>query len=66
MANMNRISELKRNLYSLAVLRFGKITPCRGRTFEECFTNNEGNLAFWFNDRNGNTHLVTNNPMGRG
>ena len=66
MANTIRVIEVKKSLYSRAVRRFGEITPCYGRTFNECFTKNEGNLAFWFNDRTGNTHLVTNNPPGRG
>jgi hypothetical protein len=38
----------------------GEITPCYGKaTLEECFTEEPGfGLLFWFNTKDGSTHMV--------
>ena len=48
----------ERKLMAKAKARFGRIAPCRGKTFTQCFLVQDGKLQFWFNDATGNTHLL--------
>jgi hypothetical protein len=34
----------------------GKIYPCAGKKWNECFTEWMGSLYFWYNDENDSTH----------
>ena len=52
---MNRT---ERQLIARAKARFGRIAPCRGKNFTQCFLLQDGKLQFWFNDSTGNTHLL--------
>ena len=38
--------------------RYGRIAPCRGKSFTQCFLEQDGKVQFWFNDSTGNTHLL--------
>jgi len=48
----------KKELIRQARARYGRILPCVGKTFPQCFLNQNGKLQFWFNDTRGNTHLL--------
>jgi len=48
----------ERELMQRARRRYGKIEPCRGRSFAQCFLKQNGMLQFWFNDSTGNTRLL--------
>lgn len=52
---MNRT---ERQLIARAKARFGRIAPCSGKNFTQCFLIQDGKLQFWFNDSTGNTHLL--------
>lgn len=41
-----------------AKARYGRIAPCRGKSFTQCFLEQDGKVQFWFNDSTGNTHLL--------
>jgi len=55
---LEAMSEKERKLMEQARSRYGEIEPCRGRSFAECFLNQNGMLQFWFNDSSGNTRLL--------
>jgi hypothetical protein len=52
------MSRTERKLIAQARARYGRIEPCRGKTFTQCFMVQDGKLQFWFNDSTGNTHLL--------
>jgi hypothetical protein len=52
------MSRVERELIARAKARFGRILPCRGKSFTQCFLVQDGKLQFWFNDSTGNTHLL--------
>lgn len=52
------MSNRKRVLIAAARRQHGEIQPCAGKTFEECFTFERGELFFWFNVQNGNTKVL--------
>ena len=52
------MSRIERELIAEARARYGRIAPCRGKTFTQCFQVQDGKLQFWFNDSTGNTHLL--------
>ena len=52
------MSRIERQLIARAKARYGRIAPCRGKTFTQCFRVQDGRLQFWFNDSRGNTHLL--------
>jgi len=52
------MSRIERELIARAKARFGRIAPCGGKTFTQCFLLQDGKLQFWFNDSTGNTHLL--------
>jgi hypothetical protein len=52
------MSRIERELIAKAKERFGRIAPCRGKTFTQCFLFQDGKLQVWFNDSTGNTHLL--------
>lgn len=50
----------KQAMINRAREQHGHITPCSGKTWEECFQlHGHGVLMFYFNDITGNTHVVT-------
>lgn len=52
------MSEIEKNLFEKATFQYGIIEPCSGKNFRECFTRQEDNIFFWFNDQQGNTHCI--------
>lgn len=52
------MSAIERKLIQKAKARYGRIAPCMGKTFTQCFQVQDGKLQFWFNDSTGNTHLL--------
>jgi hypothetical protein len=52
------MSRIERELIARAKARYGRIAPCYGKNFNQCFLLQDGKLQFWFNDSTGNTHLV--------
>jgi hypothetical protein len=52
------MSSIERELIAKAKALFGRIAPCTGKTFTQCFLVQDGKLQFWFNDSSGNTHLL--------
>jgi hypothetical protein len=38
---------------------YGDVTPCHGKTWEDCITYHRGRLVFWFNDTSGSTRTIT-------
>jgi hypothetical protein len=52
------MSRTEKELFEKAIIQYGVITPCSGRNFKECFTRQEEQLFFWFNDTWGNTHCI--------
>ena len=52
------MTRVERQLIARAKALFGRIAPCRGKTFTQCFLVQDGKLQFWFNDSTGNTHLL--------
>lgn len=52
------MSRIERKLIQKAKARYGRIAPCAGKTFTQCFRVHDGKLQFWFNDSTGNTHLL--------
>jgi hypothetical protein len=40
--------------------KYGAIYPCSGRTaLTECFTQERGQVIFWFNSKDNSTHIET-------
>ena len=56
---MTELSAVERKLLYLAVLRYGTIHPCQGKSLRECFTVAGGSVQLWFNDDSGNTHRIS-------
>lgn len=53
------MSRRKRALIADARKRHGQIQPCATRErLENCFTEEEGRLFFWFNTQDGNTKVL--------
>ena len=52
------MSKTEEQLLHRARRRFGRIQPCSGKTLSQCFYYQNGCLQFWFNDTDGNTHLL--------
>jgi hypothetical protein len=52
------MSNAEQKLLSRARRQFGQIQPCSGKTLSQCFYYQNGHLQFWFNDSEGNTHLL--------
>lgn len=52
----------KKELIKLATEKYGTIQPCGGKDeLDECFSEEEGMLIFWFNDVHNSTHIETKN-----
>ena len=50
----------KLQLIKRAREQYGEIFFCgKSQTWHECFTEDDGELHFWFNDKDGNTHLIS-------
>ena len=52
------MTETEKELFNKAVRKFGRIQPCEGKTFLQCFFYQNGTVQFWFNDKTGNTRLI--------
>ncbi len=53
------MSRRKQILVDQARERYGEIQPCgTRRSLAECFTEEEGQLHFWFNLEDGNTKVL--------
>ncbi len=52
------MSDTEERLLDRARRQFGRIQPCSGKTLSQCFYYQNGCLQFWFNDLDGNTHLL--------
>jgi len=53
------MSRRKQALIDQARERYGEIQPCAARqSLEECFTEESGQLHFWFNLEDGNTKVL--------
>ena len=53
------MDDKKKQLVKLATEKFGEILPVGTKdTLEECFTILEGELTFWFNDKNDSSHIL--------
>ncbi len=52
------MSNIEQKLLKHARRQYGQIQPCSGKTLSQCFYYQNGCLQFWFNDREGNTHLL--------
>ncbi len=46
-------------LLAQARLLHGAVLPCAGHTLEQGFREQQGRLEFWYNDRLGNTHMLS-------
>jgi len=53
------MEESKQALIDKALEKYGKIYPCENKKIEDCFTQEEDLLIFWFNDDSGSTRIVT-------
>ncbi|MBW2000564.1 MAG: hypothetical protein JRJ29_21725 [Deltaproteobacteria bacterium] len=53
------MSRRKQALIDQARAQYGEILPCATRrSLEECFTEESGQLHFWFNLEDGNTKVL--------
>jgi hypothetical protein len=52
------MSNIEEKLLARARSRYGRIQPCAGKSLSQCFFYQNDCLQFWFNDLDGNTHLV--------
>lgn len=53
------MNEAKQTLIRDAIRQYKKIEPCTiAKTFDDCFTIEEGMLFFWFNTADNSTHVV--------
>ncbi len=50
-------------LMAAARRRHGRIHPCAGKTWAECFTVEAGQTLFWYNDASGSTHVIFENKL---
>ena len=51
--------EEKKRLIEKARKMYKEIYPCgKGKTFSECFTENDDHLVLWFNTEDDSTHIV--------
>lgn len=51
---------LKRNLIHQALMLHGNISPCGSRAaLDDCFTEDFGQIMFWFNTCDNSTHMVS-------
>jgi len=56
--NLPHPSNRRQALVDRARVAYGSIRPCAGRELEECFTEEEGRLHFWFNAQDGSTRML--------
>lgn len=54
----NQITELKKYLIEKAKERYGIIAPAGNKLFDECFTEYNGFLLFWFNSEDKSTRVI--------
>jgi len=55
------LEEIKQTLIDEAIKKHGNIFSCDGMQFKNCFTEEEGALIFWYNDKSGSTRVITKN-----
>ena len=53
------MKQLKQKLLQRAIKEHSKIQLCSDKSFDECFTQEKGKLYFWFNNEDGNTHVIS-------
>ncbi len=54
------MNELKTRMIKKAEKRHKKIFPCAHRAhFDDCFTNNNDFVFFWYNTEDHSTHVIT-------
>lgn len=54
-----RTDELHRRIIRRAIRKYHRVFPCLGKTsLEECFTQQEGKVFFWFNTEDCDTHVI--------
>ncbi len=58
------MTKMKQAMIDEAIKKYGNISACENKTFEESFTQEEDMLIFWFNDESGSTRLITKNIQG--
>lgn len=46
-----------RTIIQYISLKWGAITPCDGKTWDECRTTFDGHDIVWFNDEHGSTRI---------
>jgi hypothetical protein len=60
------VEEIKNTLMHLAIEMYGEIIPCPNKeTFEKSFTIHEGKIIFWFNTKDGSTHVLSSTQVGQ-
>jgi hypothetical protein len=52
------MGELEKSMLMEALVRFGRIEPCSGMTYESSFTRLGKKILFWFNDRTHSTRVI--------
>ena len=56
---MEKLTEQQLQLIDRAKAQYGEISYCgKAESWNECFTEDDGELCFWFNDSDGNTHMI--------
>jgi ABC-type sulfate transport system substrate-binding protein len=58
---MNDLDDIKQSIIAQAKVKHGKIYPCEGKAFTDCFTQEGDLLIFWCNDATGSTRIITRN-----
>ena len=54
------MDQIKESLIQRAREQYGEIRYCGDTAcWDECFTVEFGEIHFWFNDQDGNTHVIT-------
>ncbi len=60
------VMQRKRLLIDFAMQQYEEIFPCANREkLDDCFTDDEGRLFFWFNTRDESTHVLSVAKRGR-
>ncbi len=66
MGTQSGLIQRKRQMIDLALRQHKEIFPCANRQkLDECFTDDENRLFFWFNTRDESTHVLSMAKRGR-
>lgn len=53
-------NQIKEFLINRAMEQYGEISFCgKAACWKDCFTEEDGELNFWFNDKYNNTHIIS-------